>query len=318
MKLLKELKKLFSFKKFMKLSIWERMFYLSLGTLVFVVLVNNARESLGIKEGFEQTGEFIVKKTAVEIYDEFYVSIYDDLVYHQGKNTCELNIIKNMTTFDENSRILDIGSGTGHHVSLFSETTDMAEGIDISPAMVNKAKENYPNCKYSKQNATDTMAVQMQSYTHITCLYFTIYYIENKRAFLKNCYDWLMPGGYFIVHLVDRDNFDPILPAGDPFSFVSPQKYAKERITSTVVKFDGYDYKSNFEMVPNESIAVMNEEFKNRKDGSVRKNEHTIYMPLQKEILSMAKDVGLKLLDFNELAECGYTDQFIYVLQKSD
>ena len=44
------------------------MFYLSLGTLKFVVLVNNARESLGIRR-FEQTREFIVKKTAVEIYD---------------------------------------------------------------------------------------------------------------------------------------------------------------------------------------------------------------------------------------------------------
>ena len=59
----------------------------------------------------------------------------------------------------------------------------------------------------------------------------------------------------------------------------------------------------------------MNEEFKNE-DGSVRKNEHNLYAA--PKILSMAKDVGLNLLDFNELADCGYTDQFICVLQKSD
>ena len=43
--------------------------------------------------------------------------------------------------------------------------------------------------------------------------------------------DWLMPGGYLIVHLVDRESFDPILPPGNPLYVVSPQKYAKERIT---------------------------------------------------------------------------------------
>ena len=317
-KLMKELQKFGSFKKFGKLPLWERLFYLSFGTLLLVVLVNKANSVLGIKEGFEQTGEFVVKKGAVEIYDEFYVSIYDDLVYHTGKNNCEMNIIKKMTTLDENSRVLDIGSGTGHHVSLFNETTKNVEGMDISPAMVSKAKENYPECNYREEDANNTMAVQGQSMTHITCLYFTIYYIDNKKAVLKNCYDWLMPGGYFIVHLVDRDKFDPILPAGDPFKLVSPQKYAKERITSTVVKFDGYDYKSNFEMVPNEPIAIMNEEFKNRNDGSIRKNEHKIHMPLQKDIISMAKDIGFVMLDYDELAECGYMNQFIYVLRKPE
>ena len=298
-KLIKNITKTLSLNKFGKLPLWERMFYVSFGTLLFVVLLNNARNSLGMKEGFEQTGEFIVKKNAVEIYDEFYVSIYDDLVYNRGKNDCEIKIIKDITTFNSNSRVLDIGSGTGHHVSLLSETTKTVEGIDISPAMVSKSQENYPDCNYRKEDATNTMAVQQQSFTHITCLYFTIYYVENKRALLKNCYDWLMPGGYFIVHLVDRDNFDPILPAGNPFKMISAQKHAKERITSTVVMFDDYEYKSNFDMVPNETIAVMNEEFKNRKNGSVRKNEHTIHIPLQREIISMAKDVGL--LKINQL-----------------
>jgi len=60
----------------------------------------------------------------------------------------------------------------------------------------------------------------------------------------------------------------------------------------------------------------MNEEFKNRKSGGVRKNEHTIHIPLQKDILSMAKDVGLVLLDYEELIDCGYKDQYIYILQK--
>ena len=36
-----------------------------------------------------------------------------------------------------------------------------------------------------------------------------------------NCYDWLKPGGKMILHLVNRDKFDPILNAGDPLIVVS-------------------------------------------------------------------------------------------------
>jgi hypothetical protein len=39
-----------------------------------------------------------------------------------------------------------------------------------------------------------------------------------------------MPGGTLIVHIVDREKFDPMLPAANPLYIVSPQKYAKERI----------------------------------------------------------------------------------------
>jgi hypothetical protein len=60
---------------------------------------------------------------------------------------------------------------------------------------------------------------------------------------------WLMPGGHVIVHLVNRDKFDPILPPGNPLYVVSPQKYAKKRITHTKVKFHGFAYESEFDFV---------------------------------------------------------------------
>ena len=52
--------------------------------------------------------------------------------------------------------------------------------------------------------------------------------------------------GYFALHLVDRDQFDPILEAANPLYILSPQKYAKKRITNSIVKFDNFDYKANF------------------------------------------------------------------------
>ena len=42
---------------------------------------------------------------------------------------------------------------------------------------------------------------------HVTCLYFTIYYIKDKENF-SNCFYWLKPGGVLLLHLVDVNKFD--------------------------------------------------------------------------------------------------------------
>jgi len=165
-------------------------------------------------------------------------------------------------------------------------------------------------------DALKTMNFQGNTLTHITCLYFTIYYIKNKNLFFKNCMHWLMPGGYLILHLVDRNNFDPIIPAGDPFMVVSPQKYADKRITSTVVKFDDFEYKANFDVVNDDDIAIFNEVFKDKKTGNIRKNEHKLYMLSQRDILSMAKDAGFILRSKIDMTKCQYADQYLYILQK--
>ena len=127
-----------------------------------------------------------------------------------------------------------------------------------------------------------------------------------------------MPGGFLVLHLVDRDRFDPIVPAGDPFTIVSPQKYAEKRITSTTVKFEGMEYKSNFEVVNNDDIAFLNEIFKSTDTGDVRKNEHKLYMSTQREILSLAKDIGFILRGKVDMTKCQYSDQYLYILQKPE
>lgn len=306
-------------KVFKKAGAWEKTFLIFL-TLIFVVTVKNVyKRCSGITESFEtgtNKNRALVVKKGSGIYDDFYSKVYDNLVFCKSKNDFEVKTIIRSTRPTQSSRILDIGSGTGHHVAAFDENGFNAIGIDVSPSMVQQAKQTYPDSKYQVADALKAMTFPQQSFTHITCLYFTIYYIKNKREFLKNCYDWLTPGGYMVVHLVDRNNFDPILPAGDPLALISAQRYAKKRITSTVVKFNGYDYRSNFDYKPKEDEAIMNEEFKNTKTGDVRKNEHTLYMPTQKYILSLAKDTGFIMLSQTDMMKCQYESQHLYVLQK--
>ena len=49
------------------------------------------------------------------------------------------------------SKILDVGCGTGHYVSSFGSKGFDVIGIDISPSMIEKAKENFPNYKFQSR-----------------------------------------------------------------------------------------------------------------------------------------------------------------------
>lgn len=287
----------------------EKIFYSSFFIVACIVLYKITKPEI---ESFESSAEFIVKKGS-DIYDDFYVNVYDELLYNEVKNDYEIGKIIS-TKPSSKSVIVDIGSGTGHHVGKLADMGYNVKGIDKSSAMVKKANENYPNCDFKVADVSKNITFQPNSITHILCLYFTIYMIKNKRQFFNNCYSWLMPGGYLILHLVDKNKFDPILPAADVFGGVDPQKFSKERITNTVVAFDTHKYKANFKL--NGDEATFKETFISNDNGSVRKHEHKLYMQSQGKILSMARDAGFILVSQSEMKKCKYNNQYIYILQK--
>ena len=267
------------------------------------------------KEGFMTAPDKFLFKTGDDVYDDFYANIYDYLVFNNIKNSYEIGEIVNSTSPSETSVILDVGCGTGHHVGKMSEQNLNVLGIDISPSMIQKAKENYPNYNFRVANALNTTEFNYQTFTHILCLYFTIYYFPDKRRFFDNCMDWLRPGGYLVVHLVDREKFDPILPPGNPLYIVSPQKYAKERITSTKITFNDFVYNSDFKFDKGANIATFDEKFKFN-NGNVRKQEQKLYMEDTQDILTTAQQCGFILQGKIDLVNCAYESQYLYIFVK--
>ena len=311
-----------SFNTFYKTSLLHKFLYFLAFLICISLITNHGKGKLKEIEGFKQkSNNFKMNTDAITIYDDFYANIYDLLVFSKIKNDFEIGHIIQYTKPAKNSNMLDIGSGTGHHVSSLVSHGYKAKGIDISSHMVKKAKETYPKLEFNNEDALNEMNYPPDTFTHITCLYFTLYYMRDKRMLFSNCMKWLLPGGYLAVHMVNRDKFDPILPAGNPFTIVSPQKFAKKRITSTIVKFDDFEYKSNFNLKDNVNgkdspNAIMNETFKNNKDGNIVKNEHQLYMQTQSEILDIAKSVGFIIHSKIDLLKCQYENQYIYILQK--
>ena len=295
-----------------KFSVWGKVLFFSSLLIICMFLLNGFNK---MKEGFQQSDQFLLK-SGNDVYDDFYADIYDYLVFSTQKNEYEVGEIVNKTTPSSHSRILDVGSGTGHHVAELSSQGLDVLGIDISPSMVDKATKDFPQYKFEVADATNSGEFGPNMFTHIMCMYFTIYYIEDKMQFFQNCMKWLKPGGYLILHLVDRDHFDPILPPGNPLLYVSPQRYAEKRITSTKVKFNDLSYSADFKL--NESTGVANfvEKFKSDSDGKVRKNEHIMYMPKLDTIVNEVQQVGFILDSKVDLLQVQYEYQYLYFFIK--
>lgn len=300
----------------------------SLALIMFYFIIKHLLKTVYVKshEGFENASnkQFVMKKNG-DLFDGFYADVYDMLVYSDSKNDFELNVLKTASTspLSKETKLLDVGSGTGHHVGEIIQYFDTLNthnviGVDASKAMVEKARSNYPEHASSFIQA-DIMKPSLfndETFTHITCLYFTIYYIKDKYRFFKNCHNWLQNGGVMLLHMVNRDEFDPIVPAGNPLHIINVQNYADKRITNSKVAFNDFDYQANFDCKPERNKAYFVEDFI-FKDGKTRRNEHTLYMEPQQTILNLAKQAGFTVKSRTHMYKCGFEKQYLYVLEKN-
>ena len=125
--------------KISRLSIIEKAL-LILSYMLLVSLMHNYIQSR--REGYEEKKEYVLKEDT-EIYDGFYVNIYDDLVHNQLRNEYEVGEIINTTKPTKQSILLDVGCGTGHHLDLFKGSFSNMTGLDLSPDMVKLAQQMY-------------------------------------------------------------------------------------------------------------------------------------------------------------------------------
>lgn len=299
-----------------KLSEWGKiLFFISLFLLIIIIFNKLFEKKNVLKEGFEQNVGFVVKEK-INVYDKFYSNIYDHLVFNDLKNNYEISEILDKSRIAEESVILDVGCGTGHHVAKLQQQGLNAVGVDISEDMIAKAKENYPEYKYIHGDILDTMLFNPNTFTHILCLYFTIYYFKDKNIFFRNAFNNLMHGGYLILHLVERELFDPILPSANPLLLISPQRYSKDRITQSKITFNNMDYTAKFELNKNNNVAIFNEKFKHNNTNKVRQNIHSMYMESHKQIIQQAQNAGFILKGKSDMVAVAYEYQYLYFFYK--
>jgi ubiquinone/menaquinone biosynthesis C-methylase UbiE len=259
------------------------------------------------KEGFEQKEQFIFKK-GPSIYDNFYANVYDNVVNTTVGSDFEIGTIINSTHPTSKSVILDVGCRTGSRVSNLSDKNLEIIGIDVSPFMIKKSLMKYPDHKFIVGDALKTGQFQPSSFTHILCLDHIIYTFEDKRQLVNNFIDWLMPGGYFILHLVDIETFNPISNTTELPIIVTSRKN-----NNKTVKTSDYDYTANYTL--NNNIGTIVETFK-FKNGNVRKQEQRLYMDDKEVILTIVQQCGFTLQSIVDVMQSDYGKQYIYIFVK--
>lgn len=265
------------------------------------------------KEGFKQGEPFILKRNN-NAQDMFYIELYDKLNnINKIANEDLIHIIKTTSPSAKHSVFLDAGCGTGEIVNELTEAGYSAYGIDNCENMVSYSKMKYPNLEVLNGDILQPMMFEKNTFTHILCTYFTIYNINNKQQFINNCYHWLQPGGYLVLHLVDKYNFKNIIPNED--AVISNENLHNKFILRNKVIFTDYEYKGSIELLKNSNNATKIETFTDINTHNVRQNETDIYMEDITDILNMVKNTGFiyhaKTIISND------TKQYLYYFEKT-
>jgi len=265
-------------------------------------------------EGFTQKENFILNKEN-EVYDDFYAAVYDNITLPHRHVPFEIKTVLETTGANtQNSVILDVGCGTGYLVSQLTELGYRAYGLDKSEAMVEYSNQKYPKISVVNEDATNTMCFEKNTFSHIFCVYYTIYNIKERIDFFRNCHFWLKPGGYLILHLVEPLKFDTTPPcARDPI-FGAPRKFIEDNSNDSIVFFNNVKYKVSYKYNEKQKEAIMTETMTDIQTNRVRQNEQTMYMEEIKIILSELNYCG-----FIAHAKFEYSEdkhQFLYIIER--
>ena len=259
-----------------------------------------------------------------ELFDDFYASIFTKLTQNETLIQAETAICLQefgATNKKENMNILDAGCGIGiATVSFKKQGAHNVVGIDKSRAMIQYAR----NTTLPHTTLTDTEKQDIEfrnmdlrgptsanagEFTDACILYFTVYYFRDLDTLLRNLALWVRPGGNLVIEVVNKYKFDPVLNPSNPWVGISPQKYAKERLHKSTIVFDKFDYEAVFEL--EDPRAEFRETFR-YKDGSVRRQKHTLYMRNIPDMIRIAKECGWAYTKYVDLMPLSF--QYGYLL----
>jgi SAM-dependent methyltransferase len=249
------------------------------------------------------------------LYDTFYSKIYDTIVDGAVRQKQEVGLTlvwaKGYRPEIDTIEVLDIGCGTGGDVEEFrKEGVGKVVGMDASDAMIEVARKKHPKNDYRIKEAENIGSFAAGEFNLITMYYFTYYYLRDKDQVFRNIFNWLQPGGCFVVHLVNREKFDPILEAASPFVAFSVQKYSKERVTRSKVTFDKFEYEADFSLDDNR--GEFREEFRFKDTKKMRRQVHHLRMPKMDEVVSEIEANGFTYKQFIDLTPIGYEYQYLF------
>ena len=265
-------------------------------SIVIIILTGLKKFCLREKktEGFSQDEDFVLKQDG-DSYDTFYLHEYDDLMKTDERLQFEVAQILKTNPSQRESVFLDIGCGTCRILSELQNYGFRTFGLDKSSAAVKFAEEKNMDLEVKLGDATQLMTYDKGTFTHITCMYFTVYEFNDKPTLFRNIHHWLQRGGFLFLHVVDKDHFDMIAPCAKVrLDLVG--EFSKERIMKSTVQMPSYVYSTKYTPIGTGTDYSFEETFKSNNDRKTRTNMRRLYMTSKNSMLSLLEKMGFSLL----------------------
>jgi SAM-dependent methyltransferase len=277
-------------------NFWLELF-VAFVTILFGVWVYRYFYKDDNKEGFQQSQPYVFKhKDCDQIYDPFYIEQYD-ILYKTDKYSDDdyMAVIQHTSpSSSAGHSFLDIGCGTGTLLRKLETDGYPVFGIDKSRAMVEEAQSRLIYGEVICDDVLrDPMLYENDSFSHILCTHFTLYEIQDKLKLFRQCYNWIRSGGFFLVHVVEPEHFNMVVPLSDIYKHVKKHDSQQNRVTNTEMERPTYTYTNHYMFDdPNKEITQI-EKFETKQN--VRQNEKTMYMISKRELYTMAAQCGFQV-----------------------
>jgi SAM-dependent methyltransferase len=158
----------------------------------------------------------------LNIYDEWYADTYDER-FHGGDawnaNLAAYKIEIVGELLPEGGRWLDVGCGTGKHLSAYPDVD--REGLDLSPSMVEKAREANPGVPIHLGSYLDDHPEWVGQWDLVTNLWLSYQFVDSLKLVeqaVANMASWVAPTGSLFMHVADCEDVarGTMLPWEDP------------------------------------------------------------------------------------------------------
>lgn len=148
-----------------------------------------------------------------DLYDDDYASLYDErfLLAEWPKHGADFEASLVGAQIGDDAKWLDVGCGTGYFLSLFPGIH--RAGIDISPAMVERARRVNPDAAFiDVGDFRSNVADWHGKWTLVTCMWTAYNYVESMseiEILLENFARWTAPGGTCFIPVMDLEDIRP-------------------------------------------------------------------------------------------------------------
>lgn len=292
---------------------------ISASLIVCVIIVILLSRRVAVEHLTNANGERYVQLYDGDIFTPLYAAMSDTVFRDEDKEEYEASLIASSAGIGPDSKVLDVGCGTGHRTAQLAKFKCSVVGIDPAANIIARAKTHYPSIMFLVDNILNPHKTPWRgTYTHVNLLNFGVYKEQDTGRLFRSIHGLLAPHGKMVLHLVNRQKFDPIVPAASVFLGIAPQNYSSDRITRSRVVFDTHEYTSNLEIPRKGDKYTFVETITPKDGGTIIQNRTALHMPKQGVILAQAADMGFKMVSQRSLDDIGYKHNYIYILQKRD